>query len=555
MNNRSVSIGEYLIERLLDHGVRHIFGVPGDFVLGFYHQLVNSKIKVINMCDEQGAGFAADSYARINGLGAVCITYCVGGLKVINPTAGAFAEKSPLVIISGSPGNKERIKDPLLHHKVRDFETQRKIFDQITIASAVLDDPETAAMEINRTLSSALQHKRPVYIEIPRDMVSIPTSLNEYDVNCILLDGERDKVSSVLLKRAFEDIVDAINSSKKPIILAGVELHRYGLQKELLSIVEKFKIPVVSTLSSKSVMSELHPLYMGLYEGAMGHPYVKEYVESSDCPILLGAFLTDLDLGGLPSNVDQQRSVTITSEKVSVRNHEYGDINFKDLIREISESKTIRCRVDVDELMHSPNPSNQFSVIKGKKITINRLFQRLNTFLKDDMIVLADVGDALFGSTDLIIHLGTEFLSSAYYASMGFAVPASIGAQFANPKLRPLVIVGDGAFQMTGMEISTAFRFNLNPIVLVLNNRGYGTERSILDGPFNNIPMWNYSIISQLVGGGKGYIVETEEQFEDALLDAENNKESFCILDICLDPYDKSHALQRLTDNLRKDAT
>ncbi len=170
------------------------------------------------------------------------------------------------------------------------------------------------------------------------------------------------------------------------------------------------------------------------------------------------------------------------------------------------------------------------------------------------MIVLADVGDSLFGSTDLVIHNRTEFLSSAYYASMGFAVPASIGAQFANSKLRPLVMVGDGAFQMTGMEISTSFRFNLNPIVIVLNNQGYGTERSILDGHFNDILMWEYSVIPKLIGSGKGYLIETEDQFEDALFHTERNIESFSILDIRLDPYDKSPALQRLTDSLRKSA-
>ncbi|MDF0682383.1 MAG: thiamine pyrophosphate-binding protein [Candidatus Nitrosocosmicus sp.] len=177
MESGSISIGNYLIERLYELGIRHIFGVPGDFVLGFYDLLVNSKIKVINMCDEQGAGFAADAYARVNGVGAVCVTYCVGGLKIANPTAGAFAEKSPLIVISGSPGIRERRKDPLLHHKVRDFDTQLRVFNHVTISSTVLHDPQTAAKEIDRVLDSSLQHKRPVYIEIPRDMVSQPLYL------------------------------------------------------------------------------------------------------------------------------------------------------------------------------------------------------------------------------------------------------------------------------------------------------------------------------------------------------------------------------------------
>src|SRR5881227_158895 len=167
----SPSIGEYLIQRLYAHRVRHVFGIPGDYVLSFYDQLSKSKLRTINTCDEQGAGFAADAYARVRGLVAVCITYCVGGLKVANTTAEAFAEKSPVVIISGAPGMKEREKNPLLHHKVREFDTQKKVFDQLTVASTVLDDPQTAFQEIDRVLHAALRYKRPVYIELPRDIV------------------------------------------------------------------------------------------------------------------------------------------------------------------------------------------------------------------------------------------------------------------------------------------------------------------------------------------------------------------------------------------------
>src|SRR6186713_1861854 len=170
----SLTIGEYLIQRLYAHGVRHVFGIPGDYVLGFYDLLEKSKLKTINTCDEQSAGFAADAYARVRGLGVVCVTYCVGGLKVANTTAEAFAEKSPVVVISGAPGMKEREKNPLLHHKVREFDTQKKVFEQLTAASTVLDDPQIAFQEIDRVLNAALRHKRPVYIELPRDMVTVP---------------------------------------------------------------------------------------------------------------------------------------------------------------------------------------------------------------------------------------------------------------------------------------------------------------------------------------------------------------------------------------------
>src|SRR5512136_2057021 len=168
----SPTIGEYLIQQLYAHGIRHVFGIPGDYVLGFYDQLSRSKLRLINTCDEQGAGFAADAYARVRGLGAVCVTYCVGGLKVANTTAEAFAEKSPVVVISGAPGMRERERNPLLHHKVREFDTQKKVFEQLTVASAVLSDPQTAFQEIDRVLHAAAEYQRPVYLELPRDMTN-----------------------------------------------------------------------------------------------------------------------------------------------------------------------------------------------------------------------------------------------------------------------------------------------------------------------------------------------------------------------------------------------
>ena len=375
----TVSIGNYLIERLFNHGIRHVFGVPGDFVLGFFNQLMNSKIKVINMCDEQGAGFAADAYARINGLGVACVTYCVGGLKIVNPTAEAFAEKSPLVIISGSPGIKERRKDPLLHHKVKNFDTQFKVFEEITVASVLINNPPTAAQEIDRMLNSALSYKRPVYIELPRDIVSVDIFVDDSSNNAAEFDQYQEKSDPIILREALNETIDMINSSERPVILAGVEIQRFGLQNELLHLIEKLKIPVSSTILSKSVISELHPLYVGVYEGAIGHDSVREYVESSDCLILLGALMTDIDLGGFTAKIDQRRTICINSEKFSVRYHNYEDISLEDFIINLIESQDIKQRVNIINIPQSHN-LQKFYAIKGQKITINVCFSALIHF-------------------------------------------------------------------------------------------------------------------------------------------------------------------------------
>src|SRR5918911_6245 len=223
-----LTVGDYLIEQLYAHGVRHVFGIPGDYVLGFYDQLSRSRLKIVNTCDEQGAGFAADAYARVRGLGAVCITYCVGGLKVANTTAEAFAEKSPVVIISGAPGVREREKNPLLHHKVKEFDTQKKVFEQLTIASTVLSDPQTALQEIDRVLHAALRYKRPVYIELPRDMVSVPGIPHHHPPDL------QKETTPASLKAALVEAGQMINRAMKPVIIADVEIHRFGLQDLLV---------------------------------------------------------------------------------------------------------------------------------------------------------------------------------------------------------------------------------------------------------------------------------------------------------------------------------
>ncbi len=547
------TIGEYLIQRLSDHEVGHVFGIPGDYVLGFYDLLSRSPLETIVTCDEQGAGFAADAYARLRGLGVVCVTYCVGGLKIVNPIAGAFAEKSPVVVISGAPGMREREKNPLLHHKVREFDTQRRVFEQITVASTVLCDPQTAFAEIDRVLHAAMRHKRPVYIELPRDRVDVrgvtPYTPARFE----------EPSDPAALREALEEATALLNAAKRPIVLADVEVHRFHLQTAVLAFVEKTGIPFVTTILGKSVLGEQHPLYLGLYEGAMGRDDVRARVEDSDCVLMLGAFMTDINLGIYTARLDPARSISATSETISIRYHHFDNVRFQDFLHGLVEraGSTITKRepessqATVESEGRPPKPSG-YTPNPQAPLTVARLFERLNAFLKDNTLVVCDVGDALFGAVDLRIHRHTEFLGPAYYASMGFAVPAAIGAEIANRALRPLVLVGDGAFQMTGVELSTAVRNHLKPIVIVLNNKGYGTERHLQDGPYNDVHPWRYAALPELLAAGRGWEVHTEGELETALGEADANTRSYSLIEVHLDPLDRSPALERLAARLAK---
>ena len=542
MQNRPPTIGEYLLRKLENYGIEHIFGIPGDYVLRFYDLIEQSPIQHVGMTREDAAGYAADAYARTKGMGAVCVTYCVGGLSTVNAVAGAYAEKSPVVVISGAPGIKERGKDALLHHKVRDFHTQQRIYDEITVATALLDEPFTAFNEIDRVLDAVYRSKRPGYIEIPRDMVDVRGTLYQG-----LSTGKHISDPDVL-DAAVEDACDFINKSKKPVILAGVELHRFGYQDKLIRLAEEKRIPVVATLLGKSVIPESHPLYLGIYEGAMGKEEVRKFVEDSDCVIILGAFMTDVNLGIYTANLDRARSIYATSEKITVRYHTYEDVMFDDFIDGINSTKLRKQRKP--NLNWASRDTEPFAVEPKAPLTVSRLFQHLNEFISDELTVIADVGDSLFGAVELEIHQHTNFISPAYYTSMGFAVPASVGAQFSMPDTRCLVIVGDGAFQMTGTELSTTVRNGFNPIILVLNNHGYGTERHLLEGPFNDIGCWNYSGMPSLLGTGRGFHVRTEGEFDEAIKAALAETRHFTLIEAELEKLDTSPALARLAERM-----
>ena len=321
------TIGSYLIQRLQDHGLTDIFGIPGDFVLQFYGMLEESPIKVIGCTREDCAGYAADGYARINGIGAVCVTYCVGGLSLCNSIAGAFAEKSPVIVISGAPGIDERRSNPLLHHRVRDFNTQREVFEKITVASAALDDPLTAFREIDRCLEAAVRFKRPVYLELPRDRVHARCP---YPHVPKVEDFHSDQDA---LREALDEAKEALSVCKKPVIIAGVEMHRFSLADDVVKFAEKNSIPMCATLLGKSVVSEKHPLYLGIYEGAMCRDSLRKYVEESDCVIMLGAFLTDIDMGIFTANLDPSKCIYSTSEQTRISHHHFHEILLPDFVR------------------------------------------------------------------------------------------------------------------------------------------------------------------------------------------------------------------------------
>lgn len=539
------TVAEFLIKRMQNAHIRHVFGVPGDYVLKFYSRLERDKgISLINTADETGAGFAADAYARVHGIGCVVVTYNVGALKIANSVACAYAEKSPLVVISGSPGIKEREEGALLHHMVRSFSCQKRVFENITCASAVLSDPSTAGYEIDRVFEYAQHMKQPVYIELPRDVAEMAINYDIYRQGT----PEFPPTDEDTLAEAIEEVKERLEKAERPVMLAGVEVARFGMGEQLIKFCEQNHVPVATTMLSKSVIDEQSPLFLGVYSGNSSQEGVQEAVENSDCLLMMGVMLSDMTLSFKPCKFSRNQAINASMSGVQIYHHHYNNIRFEDFTKALfgyrGPTKKIEIQSRADRFKREFFP-------REERITVKRLFEKLNAIIEDNTVVIADIGDGLFGACDLVMSRKNTFLGSAFYTSMGTAIPGALGVQTAIPDHRPIVIVGDGAFKMSAAELGTIKAQGLSPIVFVINNHGYATERLLLEGDFNETPEWQYHRYVDLIGGGKGERVSTEVELEEVVTRALKDNDLW-VINVDVDKADASDGLKRLAAGLSK---
>ncbi|MGD9667479.1 MAG: alpha-keto acid decarboxylase family protein [Hyphomicrobiaceae bacterium] len=541
------TVATYLLSRLKEAGIRHAFGVPGDYVLTFMDRMIESGIEVVGTCNELNAGYAADAYARINGIGCICVTWGVGGFSAMNAVAGAYAEQVPVVVLVGSPRTTQRRSSMLLHHGVGDFTTMQKAYSFITVSSVLLDDPGEAPQRIDAALTRCLAEKRPIMMEIPADMV---------DSACIApgpFPKVRRESDPEALREAIDEAMSLLEAAERPVILGGVELHRFGLMAEFQRLVEASHMPVATTLLGKTVISEHHPQAIGVYEGATSRHAVREIVEGSDVLLCLGAWMSDINFGIYSSRLHDRRMILANSGRLKISHHVYENVWIGDAVSGLAE------RMPPSGLSHPPFSgvsrlvASGFKARAGEKMTVERLINWLNTLISDNTIVIADTGDALFAAADLVMHNDVGFLGQAFYLSIGYALPATLGASLADPKRRAVTLIGDGAFQMTAQELSTLCRRNSNAVLLLLNNDGYTTERVIHEGPYNNIQRWDYHRLPEVFGSGWGVRVATEDEFEAALSRAIETQQGPVLIEIMLDRMDTSEALVRLGRELSPD--
>ena len=539
-NQPMTTIPEFLIRRFHELGVHEGFGIVGDFALKLFDRLFHHGFPILVTTDEQGSAFAAEAYGRLRGLGVCAVTYSVGGFKVVNATAGAWAENVPLLILGGSPGIAERKGDPLIHHKVKNFDTQLEVFKDITIAQAVLSNPLTITQEIDRVLGEMIAHQRPGYIEIPRDMVDVPV-LDRLESLAIQL----PKVHEKRLELAVTEALSLLEAVGDAVSIVGVMAVRRRLGPELLAFTEGFNVPMATTSLSKGVIPESHPLALGVYMGAVSAKSVIDQVESAKPLISFGVLFGDLVMGGFTDHLDRGQVIECTDTHVNIGFHTYHDVPLWAFLPALIQAGK---KKGYKESGHVTHRKAHFVAKAGTSLVVERIMECIAVFMDHKTRLIVDPGDCLFGSVDLPVHCLT--LASAYYATMGYAVPAALGAGIADPNTRPIVLVGDGAFLMSGLEALSAVHHGVRPIVIVVDNKGYGTQRPMIDGPFNDIPSLRAEELPKAFGSGIGLLCETEEALYEALSQATSTDELF-IIRACVPRGSYSPGLIRLTDALK----
>lgn len=544
MSPELLTVGEYLAKRLQEISIRNIFGVVGDYVLDLMDILLENNLQLIATCNELNAGYAADAHARLNGVSAVCVTYNVGGLSLVNAVTGAYAELVPMIVISGAPSTAQQRQKLLLHHTAVDYNLQLEIFEKITVSAVRITSSTQAARQIDRTIAACLRERRPVYIEIPSDMVNQPCPVSE-----IVDLPPNPIIDQQALSEAVEEAVELLEQSQHPVVLAGVELHRYGIATQLSNLLAQTGYPFATTLLGKSILSEMHPQFIGSYAGTLSQEYVRQRVETADCILCLGAFMSDINLGGFTAQLPETRLINANSDKVKIKHHFYHPVSLPAFMAGLTSKLQSR----KSELLNIKPAKDSLSVnveVKASQNLTNTKFYRLiNHFISElvgESIVIAETGDALIATIDLILYGDTEYIGQALYTSIGYAVPACLGAAIAAPERRPIVIVGDGAFQMSCQELSTIIRHHLNPIFFLINNDGYSIERAIHEGSYNDIQPWKYHQLPQVFGDSWSCQVRTEGELQQALEKAKFNVNSVSLIEIHLDRLDCSLGVKRL---------
>jgi len=538
------SVIQHVLSRLQDIGIKDVFGVAGDYAFSIDDAVCSDQnLRWIGSCNELNAAYAADGYARIHGVAALCTTYGVGELSAINGVAGAYAEYLPVFHLVGMPTSGVQAAHRLVHHTLGngEFDIFCKLAESVVCARAIMT-PDNCVAETERLITAALYHRRPVYMGFPSDYANMPVIGKPAP-------GAEPVTDPAALDAAVNAIVGAVSVSKTACVLPGILVSRCGLSKEATAVIDASGLPFATMFMDKCVLDEAHPNYIGMYDGRLMNEQVRAFVEGCDCVVGIGAMLTDFNSGAFTAKIDRLKSINIMHNNVRVGAATYNDVAMKDVLLALAK-KLPRKNVQapkvhgLGKLVGEPNG----------KITAEYLYPRWQQMLKPNDILIAETGTSSMGLGFAAMPKGSTFQNQALWGSIGWATPAAFGAALSAPNRRTILITGEGSHQLTAQEVSQFYRFGLKPIIFVLNNDGYLIERLLCKDPeinYNNLAQWHYQKLPEALGCDGWFTtrVTTCGDLDKAIEKAEGCGTG-AYIEVVTDKYVASPLAQKLHDSV-----
>ncbi|KAJ7780574.1 pyruvate decarboxylase [Mycena maculata] len=554
-----IAIGNYLLARLEQLKVTKMFGLPGDFNLGFLDLVEDHPtIDWVGNCNELNAAYAADGYARVkeHSIGVVLTTFGVGELSAINGIAGAFSEMVPVLHIAGVPSTTQQKTKPMLHHTLGDgrqvilYDAYIKAAENFSISQAIITDKNTAASEIDRVLTDCITRARPVYLTLPTNLVyekisserlKIPLSRlpppNDPDVEAFVIDE-----IAKLVEEAADDV----------IILVDACAIRHDVRSEVNELITKTGFPVYSAPMGKTAVSENYQRYGGIYVGSISHPDIKEKVESAKLILSIGCLKSDFNTGNFTYSIPTSRTIEFHSDNTKVQYAAFPGIGMKELL------PLVTARLHACSAVARAVPVPDFTAVIPQEdnnvISQAWFWPRVGRFFQPKDVIVAETGTSSFGILDIPLPEKSVFVSQILWGSIGWTVGSTLGAAFAARDMglnRTILFVGDGSLQLTVQELSVMLKHGLRPIIFVLNNSGYTIEASrFLHGKerkYNDISNWNWTGLLGVLGGtdvSKSYTVTTKDELS-ALLDTQSFADAgkIQLVEVMMPKFDAPRAL------------
>ncbi|MGA2594171.1 MAG: thiamine pyrophosphate-dependent enzyme [Bryobacteraceae bacterium] len=568
MKHTPFTVADYLLTRLKQLNVTDIFQIPGDYCKHFTQALEHfAGVNAIGAINELDAGYAADAYGRTRGLAAISLQYGVSTFSALNAVAGAYVERSPIVVISATPGADARqitkMYNVLYHHSTGNLSADQEVYAHVTVAAEIIGTSAGAAERIDKLLVAAISHRRPVYIACYEEVWGEPCPRpSAKPLEPIVPASE-----PLALDNAVNHAWTQISAAKSPLILAGVELLRFGLAGLLQEIIDASGFLYTTTSLGKTVLDEKGDKFIGTYSDAASIPNVIDAVTKSDCILALGTIITDDYLKLVESKYAAM--VRASTEEIRAGYFIYQNVTMRDfmeaLLRRFRANKSYPLNAVAPAQPAYPDPwaanSDPHWNAKPDVLTYNRFFQHTMKFLGDNrmfdkVVFTLGVSSSLYVATNAYGLAQNSFISSAAWQCIGFETGAASGAQLGSRK-RAWAIAGDGGFMMIGQSLSTLARNNLNAVIFVVSNGVYAIEqvyvnlKSFEPGPehtfdaFDILPKWDYMALAKAYGA-EGFRARTIDDLK-AVLDAlKGLKNRPALVEIVIPEKDLAGQMKRL---------